>query len=198
MQEVWGSGCPRNQHSGGPCGAWTRMPSMTWRAPGRSTPRCRGRSSGGSSRWMARPYAARLAAGPPVITCWPPSIMLTAPSQARWKFGAKTNEVRREALCRIPNSVRRNSGESSWTRWLTRIRKVKGTRACHDRLRLRPKTRGSAQGSPRDMAKARLPEPQSPAMQIFIRRKWSLKPAPRSASCYLVGDATPGAAGDAQ
>ena len=33
----------------------------------------------------------------------------------------KTNEVRREAPCRIPNSVRRDSGGSSWTQWLTRI-----------------------------------------------------------------------------
>jgi hypothetical protein len=114
------------------------------------------------------------------------------------EVGAKTNEVRREAPCRIPNSVRRDSGGSSWTQWLTRIRKVRGTRACHDHLRLCPKTRSSAQGSPRDMAKARLPEPQSPVMQVFIRRKWSLKPAPRPASCYFVGDATPGAAGDAQ
>jgi len=103
LRVCWESlaGCPRNQHSGGPCGAWTRMPSMTWRAPGRSRPRCRGRSSGGSSRWMARPYAARLAAGPPVITCWPPSIMLTAPSRARWKFGAKTTRSRCSPSCSI-------------------------------------------------------------------------------------------------
>jgi len=33
----------------------------------------------------------------------------------------KTNEVRREAPCRIPNSVRRDSGGSSWTQRLTRI-----------------------------------------------------------------------------
>jgi DDE family transposase len=37
------------------------------------------------------------------------------------EVGAKTNEVRREAPCRIPNSVRRDSGGSSWTQWLTRI-----------------------------------------------------------------------------
>jgi len=111
---------------------------------------------------------------------------------------AKTNEVRREALCRIPDSVRRNPEGSFWTRWLTRIRKVRGTRACHEYLRSCPKTRNEAQGSPRDMAKARLPESQSPVMQVFIRRKWSLKPVPRAASCYLVGDATSGVAGDAQ
>ena len=113
------------------------------------------------------------------------------------EVGAKTNEVRREALCRIPNSVRRNSEGSSWARWLTRIRKVRGTRACHRSLRSCPETRNGAQESPRDMAKARLPESQSPVMQIFIRRKWSLKPVPRAVSCYLVGDATSGVAGDA-
>jgi mannose-6-phosphate isomerase-like protein (cupin superfamily) len=41
----------------------------------------------------------------------------------------KTNEVRREALCCIPDSVRRNPKERSWARWLTRSRKVRGTRA---------------------------------------------------------------------
>ncbi len=37
-------------------------------------------------------------------------------------IGAKTNEVRHEAPCRIPNSVRRNLEDSSWVRWLTRSR----------------------------------------------------------------------------
>jgi len=32
----------------------------------------------------------------------------------------KTNEVRREAPCRISHSVRRNSEDGSWVRWLTR------------------------------------------------------------------------------
>jgi hypothetical protein len=117
---------------------------------------------------------------------------------AQREVGHKTNEVRREALCRIPDSVRRNSEGCSWTRWLTRIRKVRGTRACHGNLRSCPKTRNGAQGGPRDMAKAELPESQSPVMQVFIHRKRSLKPVPRSASCYLVGDATSGVAGDAQ
>jgi len=45
------------------------------------------------------------------------------------EVGAKTNEVRHEALCRIPYSVRRNSEGYSWVRWLTWIRKVKGTGA---------------------------------------------------------------------
>jgi hypothetical protein len=43
----------------------------------------------------------------------------------------KTNEVRHEAPCRIPNSVRRNLEDSSWVRWLTRSRKAIGTKACH-------------------------------------------------------------------
>ena len=29
----------------------------------------------------------------PAVTCWPPSIMLTAWSWARWRSGAKTNEI---------------------------------------------------------------------------------------------------------
>jgi len=114
------------------------------------------------------------------------------------EVGAKTNEVRREAPCRIPNSVRRDSEGSSWARWLTRIRKVMGTKACHEYLRLCSKTGAARRESPRDMAKARLPESQSPVMQVFIHRKWSLKPVPRPAPCYLVGGATSGAAGDAQ
>jgi hypothetical protein len=82
----------------------------------------------------------------------------------------KTNEVRREALCRIPNSVRRDSEDSFWDRWLTRSRKVMGTRACHEYRRSCPDARSGAPGSPRDTAKAGLPEPQSPAMQLFIHR----------------------------
>jgi hypothetical protein len=39
--------------------------------------------------------------------------------------------VRHEAPCCIPNTVGRNLEEYSWVRWLTRIRKMKGTRACH-------------------------------------------------------------------
>jgi hypothetical protein len=41
-------------------------------------------------------------------------------------------------------------------------------------------------GSPRDMAKAVLPESQSPVMQVFIHRKQHLKPVPRSVPDYLV------------
>jgi hypothetical protein len=67
----------------------------------------------------------------------------------------KTNEVRREALCRIPDSVRRDSEDSFWARWLTRIRKAMGTRACHEYRRSYPGVRSDASGSPRDMAKLR-------------------------------------------
>jgi hypothetical protein len=112
--------------------------------------------------------------------------------------GAKTNEVRHEALCRIPGSAGKNSEGGSWAQWLTLRRKPTGTRACHGNLRPCPEIRNGAQGSPRDMAKARLPESQSPVMQIFIHRKRSLKPVPRSASDYFVGGATSGALGDVQ
>ncbi|MGH3925912.1 MAG: transposase family protein, partial [Pseudonocardiaceae bacterium] len=36
------------------------------------------------------------------------------------EVGVKSNEVRRESPCRIPDLVRRNSEDSSWVRWLTR------------------------------------------------------------------------------
>lgn len=70
----------------------------------------------------------------------------------------KTNEVRREAPCRIPNSVRRNSEDSSWVRWLTWSRKVMGTRACHEHRRSCSDARSDALGAPCDTAKAGLPE----------------------------------------
>jgi len=105
---------------------------------------------------------------------------------AQASVDGKTNEVRHEALCRIPYSVRRNSEGYSWARWLTWIRKVKGTGACHEYRRSCPDARSDAPGSPRDMAKAVLPESQSPVMQVFIHRKQHLKPVPRSAPGYLV------------
>jgi len=57
---------------------------------------------------------------------------------------------------------------------------------------------GEALGDPRDMAKAELPESQSPVMQVFIHRKWRLIPVPRPVSVYLVGGCTSGTSGDAQ
>jgi len=39
---------------------------------------------------------------------------------------------------------------------------------------------------PCDMANAVLCESQSPAMQVFIHRKWCLKPVPRPVSGYFV------------
>ncbi len=98
----------------------------------------------------------------------------------------KTSEVRREAPCRIPDSVGRNLEDSSWVRWLTLSRKVTGTRACHGYRRSCPDVRSGASGNPRDMAKPGLAESQSPAMQLFIHRKWRLKPVPRSVSGYFV------------
>lgn len=102
------------------------------------------------------------------------------------EVGAKTNELRREASCRIPNAVRRNSEGGSWVRWFTRSRKVMGTGACHEYRRSCPDARSDAPGDPCDMAKAVLLESQSPAMQVFIHRKWCLKPVPRPVSGYLV------------
>ena len=103
---------------------------------------------------------------------------------------AKTNEVRHGALCCIPDSVGMDSEGGSWARRLTWIRKVKGTRACRDSCWPCPGVWSGAAVSPRDMAKAELPESQSPAMQVFIHRKWRLKPVPRPASVYLVGGRT--------
>lgn len=135
---------------------------------------------------------------------YPPVMLISAYAPARGailaqrEVNAKSNEVRREALCRIPTAGGRNSEGGSWTRWLTRSRKAMGTRACHEDPWPCPEIRSGARRSPRDMAKAVLPEPQSPAMQVFIHRKRSLKPVPCPASCYLVGDATSGTTGDVQ
>jgi len=57
------------------------------------------RNSGGSSRWTARRYAARPAAGNPVITCWPPSIMLMVLSWARWRWGRRRTRSRCSPSC---------------------------------------------------------------------------------------------------
>ncbi|WP_238455320.1 transposase family protein [Micromonospora sp. ATA51] len=100
---------------------------------------------------------------------------------AQTDVDGKTNEVRREALCRIPNSVGRNSEERSWVRWLTWIRKVKGTGACHEYRCSCPDARSEAPRDPRDMAKAGLPEPQSPVMQVFIHRNMASETG--AASC---------------
>jgi hypothetical protein len=40
---------------------------------------------------------------------------------AQLDVGEKTNEVRHEALCRIPGPAGRNSEGGSWARWLTRV-----------------------------------------------------------------------------
>ncbi len=61
-----------------------------------------------------------------------------------------------------------------------------GTRACHEHRRSCSDARDDASGDPCDMAKAGLPEAQSPVMQLFIHRKRRLKPVPRPASGYLV------------
>jgi hypothetical protein len=102
----------------------------------------------------------------------------------------KMKEVRHESACRIPDSVGMNSEGGSWARWLTWIRKVKGTRACRNGRWPCPDTGNGATVGPRDMAKAELPEPQSPAMQIFIHRKWCLKPVPRPVSVGFFGGRT--------
>ena len=47
----------------------------------------------------ARRYAARPAAANPVITCWPPSTMLMAPSWARWRWGRRRTKSRCSLCC---------------------------------------------------------------------------------------------------
>ena len=89
--------------------------------------------------------------------------------------------LRREAPCRIPGAAGRNSKGGSWVQWLTRIRKVNGTIACQ-------KSDGQVQvlglrrqRDPRDMAKAGLPEPQSPDDAKERPSAWHLTPASRPA-----------------
>jgi hypothetical protein len=88
--------------------------------------------------------------------------------------------MRREAPCCIPGAAGRNSKEGSWVQWLTRIREVNGTIACQE-------TSGQAQvsgapGDPRDMAKAALPEAESPEYAKNRPPERHPKPAPRSAA----------------
>jgi hypothetical protein len=109
---------------------------------------------------------------------------------AQGSVDGKTNEVRHEAPCHIPGLAGMNSEGGSWARRLTWIRKVKGTRACRNSRWPCPDAWSGAEVSPRDMAKAELPESQSPVMQVFIHRKWRLKPVPRPVSVYFVGGCT--------
>ena len=91
----WGRAVRRHAspRSGGPCSAWTRMPSMSWPAPGRLSAPRRGRAGGGSSRSTARPYAGSASGGEPG------GHLLAALDHAHGAVlgqvavGAKTNEI---------------------------------------------------------------------------------------------------------
>ncbi|MGH4016051.1 MAG: IS110 family transposase [Pseudonocardiaceae bacterium] len=119
----------------------------------RKTFRCRAWDLGVALDWAAGRAAANGLAGV-TVACEPTGhrwrvlgqlaadrgmpFVCVQPALSSWSRRAedltfdKTDEVRREAPCRIPNTVRRNSEDSSWVQWLTRSRKVMGTRACHE------------------------------------------------------------------
>ena len=66
--------------------------------------------------------------------------------------------LRHEALCLYPSRSGEELEEYLWARWLTWIRKVKGTIACQETSESGPGVRDGALGDPRDMAKAGLPD----------------------------------------
>ena len=68
------------------------------------------------------------------------------------------DQVRHEAPCCIPGGAGKNSEGGSWVRWLTWIRKVKGTRACQESSGHGQAYGGEALRDPRNMVKAELPE----------------------------------------
>jgi hypothetical protein len=64
-----------------------------------------------------------------------------------------------------PRRSREGLEGGPWVQWLTRIRKVKGTTACQetdDRAQVTQVSGVRRRGDPRDMAKAGLPEAESP------------------------------------
>jgi len=66
--------------------------------------------------------------------------------------------VRHEAPCCIPGAAGKNSEGGSWVRWLTWIRKVKGTRACQESSGRAQAYGREALRDPRNMVKAELPK----------------------------------------
>jgi hypothetical protein len=85
-----------------------------------------------------------------------------------------------------PRRSREELEGGSWVQWLTRIRKVKGTAACQQSDG-QPSVRAVALWDPRDMAKAGLPESQSPDDGTRRPPERHLLPAPRSATTSFAG-----------
>ena len=101
--------------------------------------------------------------------------------------GWPRSEMRREALCCIPGAAGRNSKEGSWVQWLTQIRKVKGNNSMSAKQRSWLGVKGDALRDPCDMAKAGLPESQSPDDETRRPPERHMLPAPRSATTSFAG-----------
>lgn len=85
---------------------------------------------------------------------------------------AKTNEERREVPCYIPQLVRMNSEEGSWTHRLTWMPKGEGDQSMPVQTCWPcPHVGMACPRIPPDRANAGLRESQSPVMQVFIHRK---------------------------
>ena len=92
--------CPRSRRSGGPCSAWTPdafddlagawAQQATVPGPGRR------RVDRGGRQDLTR---LRPAAGTPAIICWLPSIMLTVPCWARWRWARRPTRSRCSPSC---------------------------------------------------------------------------------------------------
>jgi hypothetical protein len=116
--------------------------------------------------------------------CWSPEPVplrtLVAVSGRRWKIEESLCATRR--LVVSPTQLGGTREEVSGSEWLTRSRKVSGDKSMPGNQWPGPDVRGGALGDPRDMAKAELPEAQSPVDATSHPSERRLKPVPCSAA----------------
>ncbi|MFI7075610.1 IS701 family transposase [Micromonospora sediminicola] len=116
--------------------------------------------------------------------CWTPQpatlAQLVRVAGIRWTVEESLCATRR--LVVSPTQLGGTRREVSGSEWLTRSRKVNGDKSMPGNQRPGPGVRGGAMGDPRDMAKAGLPEAQSPVDVTSHPPERRLKPVPRSAA----------------
>jgi hypothetical protein len=116
--------------------------------------------------------------------CWSPEPValqqLVAVAGRRWSIEESLCATRR--LVASPTQLGRTRKEVLGSEWLTRSRKVSGDKSMPGNQRPGPDVRGGALGDPRDMAKAGLPEAQSPVDATSHPPERHLKPVSCSAA----------------
>lgn len=116
--------------------------------------------------------------------CWSPRPVplhtLVTVAGSRWSIEELLCATRR--LVVSPTQLGGTRKEVSGSEWLTRSRKVIGDKSMPGNQRSSPDVRGGALGDPRDMAKAGLPEAQSPVDVTSHPPERRLKPVPCSAA----------------